>query len=74
MKGFAERYREEGMQKGMQEVMQKAEVLVLVRQLRSKFGDLPEGIRDRIEQADSDTLLRWLDRVLTANDINEVIH
>ncbi|MCP4606190.1 MAG: hypothetical protein GY847_37705, partial [Proteobacteria bacterium] len=78
MKGFVERYREEGMQKGMQkgmqEGMQKAEVLVLVRLLRSKFGDLPNGIRARIESADSVTLLRWLDRVLTANDINEVIH
>ncbi|MCI5180313.1 MAG: hypothetical protein D3911_13510, partial [Candidatus Electrothrix sp. AW3_4] len=78
MKGFAERYREEGMQKGIQKGLlkgiQETEVSVLVMQLQSKFGDLPEGIRTRIENADSDTLLCWLDRVLTADSIDEVIH
>ncbi len=82
MKGFVERYTQkgmrEGMQKGIQEGMQKGrkegEALVLARLLQRKFGELPESIRIKIEKADSDTLLEWLDRVLTADSINEVIH
>jgi hypothetical protein len=66
MKGFVERYTQEGRKEG--------EALVLARQLQRKFGELPESIRIQIEKADSDTLLEWLDRVLTADSISEVIH
>ena len=78
MKGFVERYTQKGMREGMQKGIQKgrkeAEALVLARLLQRKFGELPESIRIQIEKADSDTLLEWLDRVLTADSINEVIH
>uniref|UniRef100_UPI00405700F3 DUF4351 domain-containing protein n=1 Tax=Candidatus Electrothrix sp. TaxID=2170559 RepID=UPI00405700F3 len=74
MKGFVERYTQKGMREGMQKGRKEGEALVLARQLQRKFGELPESIRIQIEKADSDTLLEWLDRVLTANSINEVIH
>ena len=78
MTGFAERFIEQGMQKGMQkgiqEGMQQGEAKVLVRQLICRFGDLPENIRQQIESADTDTLLKWSERILTAQTLDEVLH
>ncbi len=53
--------------------VQKGEVLVLLRQLRLKFGEIPEAIRQRVEAADSDTLLTWSERILTAERIDDVL-
>lgn len=82
MSNFADRFRQEGleqgvrqgMQQGIQQGMQRGEARVLLRQLQRKFGDLPEAIRHRVEQADEHTLLEWSDRVLTADRLNEVVH
>ncbi len=70
MSRFAERFREEGMQQGMQQ----GEARVLVRQLRLKFGALPEDVEQRIAVADEATLLVWSERVLTASALGEVVH
>jgi len=66
MSSFAERFIEKGMQQG--------EARVLERLLRSKFGELPEEARRRIERADESTLLEWSERVLTASRLDEVLH
>jgi len=66
MSGTFQRAREEGERRG--------EALALTRQMQRKFGDLPDGARRRVESADSDTLLEWLDRILTAESIDEVMH
>ena len=70
MSNFADRFRQEGMQQGMQQ----GEARVLLRLLQRKFGDLPEAIQRRIEQADERTLLEWSERVLTATRLDEVVH
>jgi len=62
------------MQQGMQQGMQKGEAKVLVRQLICRFGDLPEDLRQQIESADTDTLLKWSERILTAQTLDEVLH
>jgi hypothetical protein len=59
---------------GMERGMQQGEAAVLIRQLRRKFGELPEDKRERVETADAETLLEWSDRILTANSIDEVLH
>jgi hypothetical protein len=41
--------------------------------MRLKFGEIPEAIRQRIEQADADTLLTWSERILTAERIEDVV-
>jgi predicted transposase YdaD len=64
MTRFAERFIEEGIGQG--------EARVLLRLLTLKFGPLPEPVRARIESADADTLLRWSERVLTADHLDEV--
>jgi len=47
--------------------------LVLERQLRLKFGALPDEVQRRIEQASEQTLLTWSERILTANRLDEVL-
>jgi predicted transposase YdaD len=64
---------QEGRQEGEQRGVQKGESLVLLRQLRLKFGEIPDEIRLRIEEADADTLLTWSERILTAERIEDVV-
>jgi len=70
MTRFAERFRQEGLERGMQ----KGEALILLRLLQLKFGELPEKTRRHIDQADEQTLLQWSERVLSANTLDEVLH
>ena len=70
MSTFAERFRQQGMQKGVQQ----REALVLIRQLKIKFVELPEKRRLQIESADTQTLLEWSERALTAKILEEVLH
>ena len=37
-------------------------------------GPPSEQVRARIAQADAETLLRWFDRGLTAQSLDEVLH
>jgi flagellar biosynthesis/type III secretory pathway protein FliH len=87
MSSFAERFREEGMQKGMQKGIQQGiqqgkqlgiqqgEVAVLLRLMESKFGHrLTEIDRQLVESADAETLLKWSERILSANSIEEILH
>ena len=60
------------MDKGREEGIGQGEARVLLRQLTLKFGPLPEPVRARIESADADTLLRWSERVLSADQLDEV--
>jgi hypothetical protein len=41
--------------------------------LEQKFGDIPETVRQRVQQADPDTLLRWSARILTKDSIDAVL-
>ena len=61
--------REEGRREGRAEG--RAEVLV--RQLRVKFGEVPEEALARLRSASIDQLDSWAERVLTANSIEEAL-
>ena len=46
-----------------------------VRGLLRKFGHrLTEDDRRRVETADAETLLKWSDKILSANSIEEILH
>jgi len=60
--------REEGRQEGYQEGV----ALVLLRQLRLKFGPLALEIEERVRSTDADRLLEWIERVLTAERLQDV--
>ncbi len=82
MSHFAERFREEGMQQGMQQGMQEGmqqglqqgEARLLERQLRLRFGELPEAVLRRLAEADEPTLLAWSERVLSASRLDDVLN
>ena len=65
MTTFAERFIQQGTQEG--------EARMLLRQLKRKFGEVPEPVERRIESADADTLLEWADRILTARSLEDVV-
>lgn len=68
----AERF---GIEKGLQQGMQQGEAAVLLRLLERKYGpESAAACRRRLEQADAETLLRWSERILTAETIDEVFH
>jgi len=59
-------------QKGMDEGRREGERVVLLRQLRRRFGPLDEPTEKRVGSTDADTLLEWADRLLTAERIEDV--
>ncbi len=63
-----EQGRAEGLAKGKAEG--KAELLL--RLLRLKYGELPEGQPDRLRGATNDDLDHWAERVMTAATLDEV--
>ena len=68
MATFAERFTEKGRQQGMQQ----GEAAVLLRLLECKFKNVPEQVRQRVKEADPQTLLEWSARILTADTIEAV--
>jgi hypothetical protein len=52
------------------EVKGKADVILLL--IEQKFGALSEAIRTRIRSADSEHLLLWAQRILTAKRLDEI--
>ena len=68
VKGWTREWLEEGKTQGRRE----GEVRLLVRMLELKFGPLSPRDRERIDATDSDRLLEWGERILTARSLVEV--
>jgi predicted transposase/invertase (TIGR01784 family) len=78
MQTLYERYRDQGRQEGRregrQEGRQEGEAAVLLRLIERKFGPPGEAVRQRVAAADAETLLAWSERILTAEDLDAVLH
>jgi hypothetical protein len=61
-----------GRQRGLQEGRQEGEAAVLLRLLTVKYGSLEPGLRDRIRKADTEQLLAWSERFVTAMSLAEI--
>ncbi len=74
---WTEQWQREGLEKGLKEGLKKGrqegEAVVLQRLLTLKFGPPDASSQRRIATADADTLLRWSERVLTAQRLDEVL-
>jgi len=66
MQTFIDRYIEQGQQQG--------EAKILLHQIEQKFGPPSESVRQRLAEADPDTLLYWSERILTADNLDAVLH
>ena len=67
-----ERGIEKGIEQGIEQGIEKGEAEMLLRQLKRKFGEVSEEIRAQIESADSEQLLRWAERFVTAEAVDEL--
>jgi len=47
---------------------------MLLRQIERRFGPPSDQVRERVSQADPNTLLEWSDRILDANSLDVVLH
>jgi hypothetical protein len=65
----AERY---GFQQGKQEGMQEGEGTMLMYLLERKFKAVPDVYRYKVKQADTQTLLKWAERVLEYQRIEDI--
>jgi uncharacterized protein DUF4351 len=70
---IAEWYEERGRQAGFEIGLKMGTCDALLRQLRSRFGTLPEASEARVRAADTAQLDAWIDRVLTASTLDEVL-
>ena len=59
-----------GVQEGRQEGRQEGEVLLLARQLRKRFGLLPEWADQRLRNAEMEQIERWGERLLEVDSLN----
>jgi predicted transposase/invertase (TIGR01784 family) len=77
MQTFIDRYIEQGrlqgLQQGIEQGRHQGEAAVLLRQIERKFGPPMESVRQQVEDADTETLLRWSDRILTADNLDAVL-
>ncbi len=63
---------EKGYKQGKLEGWQKGEAAILIRQLTLKFKIIPDNYRQKLLQADAETLLQWSEQIFDANTIEEV--
>lgn len=62
-----------GIEKGIEQGIKQGEAAMLLRLLERKFGrEVAEVHRDRIEQADAETLLTWSERILTSERAEQI--
>jgi predicted transposase YdaD len=65
--------REEGRQEGRQEGLLLGEARVLLKQMRLKFGAVPDEVVARVERATEAELEAWTGRILTADTLEAVL-
>ncbi|MFA5632441.1 MAG: hypothetical protein WC997_13080 [Porticoccaceae bacterium] len=63
---------EKGMEKGIQIGEDRGRSAMLSRQLQLKFGELPDELRQRLDQANEAELDVWAERILFAENIEKV--
>ncbi len=67
------RFYQDVLAEGIEEGRQEGESAMLQRLITLKFGQPDPSILHRIETADTDTLLRWAERILTATTLDQVL-
>jgi predicted transposase/invertase (TIGR01784 family) len=63
---------QQGVQQGMQQGVVQGEQLLLSRQLRKRFGELPEWAEQMLKEASGRMLEIWSERILTAASLEDV--
>jgi predicted transposase YdaD len=64
--------RQEGLREGQLKGLQQGEARLLLRLLESRFGELPQWVQERVQQADVSQLEHWGERLLGARTLAEL--
>jgi hypothetical protein len=70
---WTEQWKQEGRREGLQEGRQEGRRETLTRQLQRRFGALPPWAQERVQSGSDANLDLWLDRVLDAASLEEVL-
>jgi hypothetical protein len=54
--------------------VQEGRAKLLLDQIEYKFGPPTDDIRQRVEEADTDTLREWSKRILSAETLDAILH
>lgn len=63
---------QQGMQQGLEKGVVQGEAELLRRQLKRRFGIIPDAIEQRLSMATREQLERWADNILDAKQLHEV--
>ncbi|WP_413898788.1 hypothetical protein [Rhodoferax sp.] len=69
---WAEGYKAQGMQQGVQEGRRAEALAMLERVLVRRFGEIPESVKLRTQGASADIIETWFDRALDASSLAAV--
>lgn len=61
-----------GLQKGLQKGLQQGEQILLQRMLTRRFGQLPDWVNNRLNQANAQQLEQWADDLLDAKNLEAI--
>jgi hypothetical protein len=64
---------QKGLEQGLEEGIRRGEATLLLRLIELRFGAADQDVIQRIHEADCETLLRWSDRILTAQSLDELL-
>ena len=70
---WTEEWEQQGIKKGIEKGIQKGEATLLLRLMELRFGSLDETTRNRLQNADAETLLKWGERLLVADSVEDVL-
>lgn len=63
---------QQGFEQGLQKGKQEGEYMLLLKLLQRKFHVLPAVYCQKLEKADAETLLKWGERLLDADALEEI--
>lgn len=66
------RFYQQAVDEGRVEGRVEGEATLLLHLLRLRFGAVPAEVEARVTTANTETLLRWSERILTAATLDEV--
>jgi len=69
---WTEQWKQQGLQQGRQEGRQEGKILLLQRQLARRFRVMPPWVAAKLEQASSEEIDLWAERILEASSLDEL--
>jgi hypothetical protein len=70
--GLRQQWQQEALERGRTEGRTEGRAEVLLKLLQLRFTELPSTVEERVRQASSEEIDRWVERVMTAHSLDDV--